>query len=225
MILPASVAVENPWLSWGYVESNWDDLARLTGQHVSLTVQAVLIALAIALPLALLARARPAVAGALLGTSAVLYTVPSLALFGLLAPFTGIGRTTVLIGLVAYAMLVLVRNILVGLQGVPHDVVDAARGMGYSGGRRLLAVELPLALPAIITGVRLATVTTVALVTVGVVVGYGGLGQLMFRGFSSSYRAEIMTATLLCLAIALVADVVLLALGRALAPWSRRRVA
>lgn len=219
----ATATVENPWFSWRYVENNLDALVRLTGQHVSLTVQAVLIALVIAVPLALLARGRPAVAGAVLGTSAVLYTVPSLALFGLLAPFTGIGRTTVLIGLVAYAMLVLVRNILVGLQGVPPEVADAANGMGYSGPRRLLAVDLPLALPAIISGVRLATVTTVALVTVGVVVGYGGLGQLMFRGFTSSYRAEIMTATLLCLGIALVADLALLAVGRILTPWARRR--
>ena len=219
-----STTVENPWFSWRYVENNWTDIVDLTGQHVSLTVQTMLIALVVALPLGLLARRRPAFAAAVLGTSAVLYTVPSLALFGLLVPFTGIGRTTVLIGLVAYAMLVLVRNILVGLQGVPAEVLDAARGMGYSPRRQLLAVELPLALPTIVVGVRLATVTTVALVTVGVVVGYGGLGQLMFRGFSSNYRAEILTATVLCLAIALVADVLLLALGRALMPWSRRRL-
>ncbi|MPV36623.1 ABC transporter permease [Georgenia subflava] len=221
---PTAVA-DNPWISWRYVENNWGTLVDLTGQHVSLTVQAVLIALVLAVPLALLARNRPTLASLLLGGSAVLYTVPSLALFGLLAPFTGIGRVTVLIGLVAYAMLVLVRNTLVGLQGVPADVSDAARGLGYSGTRRLVTVELPLALPAIITGVRLATVTTVALVTVGVVVGYGGLGQLMFRGFNSSYRAEIMTATLLCLAIALAADLVLLLLGRAVTPWLRRRSA
>ncbi|UNX56514.1 ABC transporter permease [Georgenia sp. TF02-10] len=215
------MAADNPWLSWRYVEDNWADLVRLTGQHVSLTLQAVAIALVIAVPVALLARSRPALSGALLGTSAVLYTVPSLALFGLLAPVTGIGRTTVLIGLVAYALLVLVRNILVGLRGVPPAVVDAARGLGYSPARRFLTVELPLALPAVLTGVRLATVTTVALVTVGVVVGYGGLGQLMFRGFTSAYRAEIMTATLLCLAIALLADVVLLAVEKALTPWRR----
>ncbi|GAA4427041.1 hypothetical protein GCM10023169_26520 [Georgenia halophila] len=212
---------DNPWFSWRYLENNWRNLAELTGQHVSLTVQAVLIALLLAVPLAVLARGRPVISGAVLGSSAVLYTVPSIALFGLLAPFTGIGRTTVLIGLVAYAMLVLVRNTLVGLRGVPPDVVDAARGMGYSPLRRLLAVELPLALPAIITGVRLATVTTVALVTVGVVVGYGGLGQAMYSGFNSSYRAEILAATVLCVAIALVADLLLLALGRLVVRWRR----
>jgi len=221
--MPMQTGADNPWFSWRYLENNWRTLLDLTGQHVSLTVQAVLIALLIAVPLAVLARGRPALSGTVLGTSAVLYTVPSLALFGLLAPFTGIGRATVLIGLVAYAMLVLVRNTLVGLRGVPAAVVEAADGMGYSRARRLVAVELPLALPAIITGIRLATVTTVALVTVGVVVGYGGLGQAMYRGFNSSYRAEIMTASLLCVAIALVADLLLLALGRLVTPWLRRR--
>ena len=139
----------------------------------------------------------------------------------MLAPYTGIGRTTVLIGLVTYALLVLVRNILVGLQGVDEDVRDAARGLGYGRARMLLTVELPNALPSIVAGVRLATVTTVALVTVGVVVGYGGLGQLMFRGFRSRYHAEIMTATILCLLLALAFDLLLYLVGRALTPWSR----
>ena len=218
-------AVENPWVSWRYVENNWGDLLERTQQHVTLTVQAVLLALLLAVPLALLARGSRNLAAMVLGGSAVMYTVPSIALLGMLAPFTGIGRTTVLIALVAYAMLVLVRNILVGLDGVPAEAVDAARGLGHSRSSLFLAVELPLAMPAVITGLRLATVTTVALVTVGVVVGYGGLGQLMYRGFSSGYRAEIFTATVLCLAIALVADLLLLLLGRVLAPWSRSRAA
>ncbi|MPV87958.1 ABC transporter permease [Georgenia ruanii] len=221
----STAAVANPWFSWSYLQNNWADITKYTSQHVSLTVEAMVFALVIALPLALLARRVPALGTAAVGGSAVLYTVPSLALFGLLVPFTGIGRTTVLIGLTAYALLVLVRNAIVGLQGVPAEVSDAARGMGYSSTRRLLTVELPLALPAIITGVRLATVSTVALVTVGVVVGYGGLGQLMYRGFNSGYRAEIMTAAVLCLLIALAADLLLLAVGRAMTPWVRRRQA
>ena len=126
-----------------------------------------------------------------------------------------------LIGLVSYALLVLTRNILVGLQGVDPAVRDAARGMGYGRGRLLLSVELPQALPSIVAGLRLATVTTVALVTVGVVVGYGGLGQLMFRGFRSNYHAEIMTATVLCLLLALVFDLIIAGVGRLLTPWSR----
>lgn len=218
---PVVAAAANPWLSWDYLERNGADVLRYTQQHASLTVQAVALALVVALPLAALAHARPRLAGPVLATTGVLYTVPSLALFALLAPVTGIGRTTVLIGLVVYALLVLVRNVLVGLQGVDPAVRDAARGMGYGRLRLLLQVELPQAVPAVVTGLRLATVSTVALVTVGVVVGYGGLGQLMFRGFRSNYHAEIATATALCLLLALVADLSLALLGRVLTPWRR----
>ncbi|MBO0925020.1 ABC transporter permease subunit [Cellulomonas sp. zg-ZUI199] len=211
----------NPWFSWEYLERNGSDVLRYTQQHASLTAEAVLIALVVALPLAALAHLRPRLAGPVLAATGVLYTIPSLALFALLAPATGIGRTTVLIGLVVYALLVLVRNVLVGLQGVDPAVRDAARGMGYGRLRLLLTVELPQAVPAVVTGLRLATVSTVALATVGVVVGYGGLGQLMFRGFRSGYHAEIMTATVLCLVLALVADLALALLGRVLTPWRR----
>jgi len=218
---PVLSAATNPWFSWDYLERNGADVLRYTEQHVSLTVQAVLIAFVVALPLAALAHLRPRLAGPVLAVTGVLYTIPSLALFAVLAPVTGIGRTTVLIGLVVYALLVLVRNVLVGLQGVDPAVRDAARGMGYGRLRMLVGVELPQAVPAVVTGLRLATVSTVALVTVGVVVGYGGLGQLMFRGFRSNYHAEIMTATVLCLVLALVADLVLALLGRLLTPWRR----
>ena len=211
----------NPWLSWRYVQDNWGDIAEALGQHVGLTVQAVLIGTAIAVPLAVLAHVRPRLAGAVLGVSGALYTVPSLALFALIYPFLLDARLSVLIGLVMYALLVLVRNVLVGLQGVPEEVRDAARGLGYRRARLLLTVELPHATPAVVAGLRLATVTTVALVTIGVVVGYGGLGQLMFRGFQSGYRAEIMTATLLCVALALVGDVLLRLVGHLATPWLR----
>ncbi|WP_227424753.1 ABC transporter permease [Pengzhenrongella sicca] len=216
-------APANPWLSWDYVQTNWADISEALVQHVTLTVEAVLIAFVIALPLAALAFGRPRLAGPVLGLAGILYTIPSLAMFAILSPFTGIGRTTVLIGLVAYAMLVLVRNILVGLEGIDPEIRDAARGLGYGRIRLLLTVELPNALPSIVVGLRLATVTTVALVTIGVIVGYGGLGQLMFRGFNSNYRAEIMTATILCLAIAFVADLLLAAAGRLATPWARTR--
>ncbi|WP_240675433.1 ABC transporter permease [Cellulomonas endophytica] len=221
VLAAAGAPPANPWLSWTYVERNREDILGALSQHTSLTVQAVLVATLVALPLAALAHLRPRLAGPLLGASGVLFTVPSLALFAVLAPYTGIGRTTVLIGLVAYALLVLLRNALVGLRGVDPAVTDAARGMGYGRLRMLAAVELPSALPSVVTGLRQATVTTVALVTVGVVVGYGGLGQLMFRGFRSNYHAEVLTATLLCLVLALVLDLALVLVGRALTPWSR----
>ncbi len=216
-------AQPNPWLSWRYVERNWPEISDALGIHASLTVQAVLIALAIAFPLAVLAQQVTWLSSPVLGTAGVLYTVPSFALFALLAPFTGIGRTTVLIGLVMYALLVLVRNILIGLRGVDRDVVNAARGLGYGRWRLLVGVELPNALPSIVAGLRIATVSTVALTTVGVVVGYGGLGQLMFRGFQSNYRAQIATSSILCIALALVLDLAIVFAARALMPWARRR--
>jgi osmoprotectant transport system permease protein len=211
----------NPWLSWAYVQDNWDDIAFRLEQHTTLTLEAIAIAFAIALPLAAVAHFAPRLAGVIVGTSAALYTVPSLALFGILAPYTGIGRATVLIGLVVYALLALVRNILSGLQGVDPDVVDAARGLGYGRIRLLWLVELPNALPSVFAGLRVATVTTVALATVGVVVGFGGLGQIMFRGFYRGYNAEVATAGLLCVLLALTLDLLLLALGRVMTPWLR----
>lgn len=220
--MTAAEAPPNPWVSWDYITSNWADIQAALAQHTTLTVQAVAIALLLAMPLALLVRTWRPLEGPVLGAAGVLYTIPSLALFGLLAPVTGIGRVTVLIALVAYALLILIRNIVVGLTGVDPEVRDAARGQGYGSVRLLLRVELPIALPTILVGIRLATVTTVALVTVGVVVGYGGLGQLMFRGLYSNYRAEVFTATALCLSLAFVADLGLWALGRALTPWARR---
>ncbi|MDO8107193.1 ABC transporter permease [Isoptericola sp. b441] len=216
-----STAPDNPWLSWEYVQRNWSDIATALSQHVSLTLEAIALATAIALPLAALAHLRPRLSGTVLGLSGALYTIPSLALFAILFPLVRDRRVTVLVGLVMYALLVLVRNILVGLQGVDPAITDAARGLGYGRTRILVAVELPNALPAVITGIRLATVTTVALVTIGVIVGYGGLGQLMFRGFRSQYHAEVLTSTLLTVAIAVVADVVLWGVGRLATPWTR----
>jgi osmoprotectant transport system permease protein len=211
----------NPWLSWEYVQRNWADIVTAVSQHVTLTVEAVLLATAIAVPLAVLAHLRPRLAGAVLGLSGALYTIPSLALFAILFPLVRDRRLTVLVGLVMYALLVLVRNTVVGLQGVDPAITDAARGLGYGRWHVLVRVEMPNALPSIVTGLRLATVSTVALVTIGVIVGYGGLGQLMFRGFRSQYHAEVLTATLLTVAIAVVADVGLWLLGKAATPWAR----
>jgi len=219
----ANDAAPNPWFSWKYLQGNWNDITTALTQHINLTWQAVAIAFVLALPLALLARRFPKLSGWIIGASGVLYTIPSLALFAVLAPFTGIGATTVLIGLVAYALLVLVRNTLVGLQQVDPAIIDAARGMGYGDWQILFRVELPNALPTIFAGIRMATVTTVALTTVGVVVGYGGLGQLLFRGFWADYRAEVVTATVLCLALAFAFDLALWLIAKAVTPWTRRR--
>lgn len=222
----SSGAADNPWFSWDYVVDNADVLWERTTEHALITVEAVAIAAAIAVPLGLLAvRVRP-LAAPLLSVTAVLYTIPSLALFAILAPFMGIGRPPVLLGLVMYALLVILRNTVTGLDGVDPAAVDAARGLGLGRLQVLARVRLPNALPSIVAGLRLATVTTVALVTVGVVVGFGGLGQIMFQGFRNNfYRAEIMTATLACVLLALVLDLALWAAGRAMTPWLRGRTA
>lgn len=212
----------NPWFSGSYVSDNWHTIVGYLGEHVRLTVAAVLLGTLIALPLALLARRTRFLAGSVLGLSTVVYTIPSLAMFAFIFPFTGLSSTTVLIGLVAYSLVILVRNFLTGLQGVPGDVREAARGMGYGSLRMFLQVDLPLALPAFMAGLRIATVSTVALTTVGVLVGHGGLGQLIIGGFNANfYRAEIVTGALGCVLLALVFDVLLAGTERLLTPWAR----
>jgi osmoprotectant transport system permease protein len=214
----------NPWFDAGYVVDNWDTILRYTGEHVRLTVGAVVLGALIALPLALLARRNRLLSGSVLSLSTLIYTIPSLAMFAFIFPFTGLSSTTVLIGLVAYSLVILVRNFLAGLQGVPDDVREAARGMGYGPMRRFVQVDLPLALPAFMAGLRIATVSTVALTTVGVLVGHGGLGQLITGGFNANfYRAEIVTGTIGCVLLALIADVLLAGVERLLTPWTRVR--
>ncbi|MFK3981687.1 ABC transporter permease [Micromonospora sp. NPDC050397] len=214
----------NPWFSWQYVRDNSDTILAALREHASLTAQAVLLAAVIAIPLAVVGYWFRALAGPILALSGVLYTIPSLALFAFLAPFLGIGTITVLVGLVLYALLLIIRNALAGLNQVPPEVRDAAEGMGYGRFGRLLRIDLPLALPGILTGVRLATVSTVALVTVGVLVGHGGLGQLILGGFRNNFfKAEIFTGTVLCVVLALVLDLVLAGIGRILTPWAARR--
>lgn len=222
----AADAAPNPWFSWSYVTDNGPTILRYLGEHVRLTVLAVLIGAAIALPLALLARRFRFTAAPLLGLSTIIYTIPSLALFALLFPVGGLSATTVLIGLAAYSLVVLVRNFLAGLTGIPDDVREAARGMGYGAVRMFVSVDLPLALPAFVAGLRIATVTTVAETTVGVLVGHGGLGQLIVGGFNANfYRAEIVTGSLGCVLLALLFDLLLAGVGRALTPWTRLRAA
>ena len=219
----AADAAPNPWFDVHYVIDNWDTILGYTAQHVRLTVGAVVLGALIALPLALLARRTRLLSGPVLSLSSIVYTIPSLAMFSFLAPFTGpLSATTVLIGLTLYTLVILVRNFLTGLQAVPADVREAARGMGYGSARLFVQVDLPLALPAFMAGLRIATVSTVALTTVGVITGNGGLGQLIVGGFNANfYRAEIVTGALGCVVLALVADLLLAGAQRLLTPWTR----
>jgi osmoprotectant transport system permease protein len=213
----------NPWFSWSYVTDHADQLRSALGDHVFLTVVPVAVAVVIAFPLALAARRWRRLEAPLLVFAGALYTIPSLALFGALWPTFGLSRKTVGIALTLYAILIVLRNLIVGLDGVPDDVRDAAKGMGFRGGRLLWRVELPLALPAIMAGIRIATVSTIGLVTVGAVFGNGGFGNLILDGFQNNfYHAEIMTGVIACVLLALVAEGLLLGLERLLTPWARR---
>ncbi len=214
---------DNAWICAEYVRTRQDLILTALREHVILTVVSVGIGLAVAVPLALLARRDRRTEGAVLSFTTGLYTIPSLAMFSLLLPFTGLTATTVVIGLVLYTLTILVRNILAGLAGVPDEVTEAARGMGTGPARMLLTVELPLALPAIMAGLRVATVSTVALVTIGAIVGNGGLGNLIIEGLPSLFRAQVLTASALCVVLAVAADLGLLGVQRVLTPWLRGR--
>ncbi|MFN8195549.1 MAG: ABC transporter permease [Nocardioidaceae bacterium] len=211
----------NEWVCGDYLVDRRDELVAGTVQHLWLTAVAVVLGLVIAVPLALLARRNPRLETAVVGTATGLYTIPSLALFPLLVPFTGITATTVVIGLALYCLTILVRAILEGLRSVPHDVVESATGLGYSRSSRLWRVEVPLALPVIMAGLRVATVSTVALTTVGTLVAHGGLGNLIADGVFSNFRAELLAACVLCVLLAVVLDVLLVGVQRLLTPWTR----
>ncbi|MFD4633663.1 ABC transporter permease [Streptomyces sp. NPDC058284] len=215
--------VTNDWICGEYLRTRDQELIDATLQHVGITVVSVAIGVAVALPLALLARRWRFLAGPILGVTTVLYSIPSLAMFSLLLPLFGLSASLVVTGLVLYSLTVLVRNILAGLQAVPEEARDAARGMGYGPLRLLWEVELPLALPALLAGVRITTVSTVALTTVGAIVDYGGLGTLILDGLDTTFKAQVLTASVLCVLLAVTADLLLLGLQRWLTPWTRTR--
>ena len=215
--------VTNDWICGEYLRSRAQELADATVQHVWITAVSVLIGLAVSFPLALLARRGRSFAGPVLGLTTVLYSVPSLAMFSLLLPLFGLSAALVVTGLVLYSLTILVRNIVAGLEAVPKEAVEAAKGMGYGPGRLLWEVELPLALPAVMAGLRIATVSTVALTTVGSLVGKGGLGNLIADALPSFFKAQVLTASVLCVVLAVAADLLLLGVQRMLTPWTRIR--
>jgi osmoprotectant transport system permease protein len=218
-------AVNNSWFCPAYLTNFQDELVDATVEHVWITVVSVLLGTAIAFPLALLARRNRAAAGIVLGGSTILYTIPSLAMFSfmLIPPFPGISPWSVVIGLALYSLTILVRNMVAGLEAVPEEVRDAARGLGYGPVGLLLRIETPLAMPVIMAGLRVATVSTVALLTVGSILGYGGLGNLLRLGVASSFKAQILTASVLCVVLAFVFDALLVGVQRLALPWQRGR--
>jgi osmoprotectant transport system permease protein len=211
----------------GWVVDNLDLIGGLLLEHLYLTFLAVGIGLVLSFALALLIRRSPAFYGPVLGVTGTLYAIPSLALFALLTPVTGIGTVlTAEIALVGYTLLILVRNIVEGLRGVPDDAIEAANGMGLTPTQRLMRVEMPLALPVIMAGIRIATVTTIGLVTVTALTGLGGVGYLIVtiginRGSFGS--TQTITGVILAVGLAIIADALLQALQRRLTPWARQR--
>lgn len=219
----AVVAAEE-WVRWSWVADHTDDITAALREHVSLTALAVGLGLLIALPLGIAASRWRPLLGPTLTLTGIFYSIPSLALFAMLGPIFGyLSLTTALVPLAGYTLLILVRNVVTGLDGVPEDIKESATGMGYGRARRLLSVELPLALPAIIAGVRIATVSTIGLVTIAGLLGRGGLGDLIFSGLRRDFRTEIVVGSALAIALAFVVDLALVFLQRVATPWDRGR--
>lgn len=220
---PVLLAADEPLIRWDRIDA--EQIVGLLWEHLSLTATAVAVGFAISMALALVAVRWRWTYEPLAGISSALYAIPSLALFGILVsiPFFGLGFRTAEVALVSYTLLILLRNIVAGLDGVPPAAREAADGMGYEPWRRLLRVDLPLATPAIVAGLRIATVTTVGLVTVTALVGEGGFGYLINDGLSRDFPTPIVVGTVLSVALAVAFDLAFVVLERLLTPWARAR--
>jgi osmoprotectant transport system permease protein len=213
-------------MNWGWIRNNLPDIASLLGQHVLLAVIPVLAALVLALPLGYLVHRTGRAANGILAVLGVIYSIPSLALFVALPIVLGtriLDPLNVAVALTVYSVALLVRSVVDGLRSVPADVKQSASAIGYSRWGRLRAVELPLAMPVVFAGLRVATVSNIALVTVAVLVASGGLGQLFLRAYTSIFYTPLIVGLVLTVALALLADAVILLVQRGTLPWLRRR--
>jgi len=208
---------------FGWARENIDRFLTPTLEHLEMVVASVAAGFVVAFALALLAHRRGWLRPPLLAATGVLYTIPSLALFFLLLPLTGLGRTTAIVVLAAYTLQIIYRNTIIGLANVPAATKDAARGMGYTERQVLWRVELPLALPEIVAGLRVATVSTVALATLAVFVGAGGLGTQIYGGGNLTFPTSVLIAAAIVILMALVLEAALLLAQRRLTPWRRAR--
>jgi osmoprotectant transport system permease protein len=211
------------WLWWDWIGRNTDLISSSLKEHVILTVAAVGLGLVIALPLGVAASRWPRLYAPALAVTGIMFTIPSLAAFAFLIPYTGLSRTTALIPLTSYTLLILLRNVVAGLRSVPEEIKDAADGMGYSPFRRLLAIDLPLALPAIMAGIRIATVTIIGLAAVAGLLAIPSLGNLIYVGQNRPIRTAVTVGIALSIALAIAADIVLSLIQRLLSPWARHR--
>jgi osmoprotectant transport system permease protein len=214
-----------PLIDWTWVAEHLDDIAFRTLQHLWLAAIAVGVGFVISFALALAIRRSPRLYGPITGVCGVAYTIPSLALFAVLVPITGLSLLTAEIPLVIYTLLIYVRNIVAGLSAVPADVLEAADAMGFRPDRRLWGIEVPLSVPLIISGVRIASVSTIGLVMIVALIGnnFGGLGLFIREGIQTFFPTKIYVGALLSLGLAFGADALFVALERAITPWARAR--
>ena len=212
-----------PFFRWDWVFDHLDLIWEKVAEHLALTGIALGVGLGISIVLSLIALRFPWTYPPITWATGVLYTIPSLALFAFLVPITGITILTAEIGLVSYTLLILVRNIVAGIQGVDPAVKEAALGMGYGRRKLFLEIELPLALPVILAGVRIAAVTTIGLVTITALIGQGGLGYFILNGLTRFFNTEIVLGTALSVILAVVVDMLLVLGERLLTPWAAKR--
>jgi osmoprotectant transport system permease protein len=212
-------------IDWGWLASHTGAMWSRFGQHLQLVGIAVVGGFVISLVLAIWAYRRPALYSSLTAFTGLLYTIPSLAAFALLRPFTGLTLLTAIVPLTTYTLLILLRGTVAGLQAVPTDVLEAAEGMGYTTRQRLVRVELPLALPLMMAGIRLAVVTTIGLATVASILGetFGGFGFFITEGLDRFFLTEIYAGAVLSIVMAFAADFILVRVERWITPWTRRR--
>lgn len=203
-------------MSWTL--ENYDRLLTALVEHVAMVSAALAVSLAIALPLGIWSARRPRAYAVAVALTGILYTVPALALFALLIPFMGLGRGPAIVALVLYSLLILVRNVAAGLRGVPAEVIDAAEGMGFGPWRRLLRIELPLALPVIVAGVRIAVVMQISVATVAAYISAGGLGDIIFQGITQDFGEKIVAGAVVTSVLAVAADESLRILEQRLKP-------
>jgi osmoprotectant transport system permease protein len=215
---------ENRQFCWDWFSSHWSSTfqPRLI-EHIELTAIAVGIGFVIAFVAALVAYRWDWAVNPATAVFALVYTIPSLAFFQLMVPFTGLTRLSAEIALVSYTLLILFRNILTGLREVPADALEAAQAMGLTRRQTLWRVELPLAMPAIMAGIRIATVTIISLATVAAFIGVGGLGEPIFNAIQTGFKTQFIAAGVLAVLLALVTDAVLVVVQRLLTPWARAK--
>ena len=212
-------------IDWGWIIGHLDDIAFLTIQHLVLTAVPLAVGFAISLGLAIWAVRRPVVYGPVTAVTGLLYTIPSLAAFALLVPIFSFSYLTAFIPLTTYTLLILFRNTVAGFESVPREVLEAADGMGYHGRERLLRVEIPLAVPLMMAGLRLSAVTLIGLATVASILGssFGGLGQLITDGLQTFFPTKYLLGAVLSVALAFAVDLSFVRLERLLTPWARAR--